>query len=108
MNIYSSNAAMIASILLLLYNIQLLLFHICFLSIILLILPRPTFGDTGSTMSACFLIFFPVYAVVKQTSVLVFHTIQSICKEISVKCLSEGHNSVMPSRGIEPAQPYDH
>ena len=39
------------------------------------LLLRPTFGDTGSNMSACFLFilkdfFSPVYAVVKQTSVL--------------------------------------
>ena len=35
------------------------------------LLPKPTFADTGSTMCACYLfIFFVIYAVVKQTSVL--------------------------------------
>ena len=39
------------------------------------LLPRPAFGDTGNTMSDCFLFgflifFFPVYAVVKETLVL--------------------------------------
>ena len=70
-------------------------------------LPRPTFGDTGSTMSAfffiCFFDFSPVNAVMKQTPVLSFHTTQRAYWEISVKCLSQGHNDVKPSTGIEPA-----
>ena len=70
--------------------------------------PKPTFGDTGNTMYACFVIWFfnffsPVNAVVKQTPVLSFHTTQRACKEISIKCLSLGHNDVMPNTGIEPA-----
>ena len=47
--------------------------------------------------------FSPVYAVMKQRPVLVFHTTQSTCKEISVKSLSKGHKDVLPSTGIEPA-----
>ena len=48
-------------------------------------------------MSACFLFdflnfFSPVYAVVKQTPVLVFHTTQSTCKKICDKCLSQEYN----------------
>ena len=45
------------------------------------LLPRPTFEDTGSTMSACFfLLFFRyIYTVVKQTPVLSFHTTQRTC-----------------------------
>ena len=50
-----------------------------------------------------FKFFSPVNAVVKQTPVLSFHTTQRACKEISVKCLSQGHNDVMPSTGIKPA-----
>ena len=46
------------------------------------LLPRPTFGDTGNTMSACFLfgflIFSLVNAIVKQTPVLPFHTTQRV------------------------------
>ena len=41
------------------------------------LLPRPSFGDIFSTTSACFLlVFFLLYAVVKQTPVLFFHTTQ--------------------------------
>ena len=47
------------------------------------LLPRPIFGDTNSIMSVCFLFLFelfsPVYAVVKQTTVLVFHATQRAC-----------------------------
>ena len=39
----------------------------------------------------------------KQTPELSFHTTQTAYEEISVKCLSQGHNDVMPSTGIEPA-----
>ena len=70
-------------------------------------LPRPTFGDTGSTMSVFFLfgflIFSPVNAVLKQTPVLSFYTTQRAYKEISINCLSQGHNDVMPNTGIQPA-----
>ena len=65
------------------------------------LLPRPTFGDTGSAVSAGFFILFiisifsSVYAVEKQTSVLVFHAKQRVCQEISVKCFSQGLNDVM-------------
>ena len=47
--------------------------------------------------------FSPVNAVVKQTPVLAFHTTQRACLEIIVKCLSQEHNDVMPSMGVEPA-----
>ena len=73
------------------------------------LLPRLSFEDTDSTMSARFLFgffkfFSPVYAIVKLTTVLVFQTIQSICKETSIKCLSQNHNDVlMPNTDIEPA-----
>ena len=39
----------------------------------------------------------------KQTPVLSFHTTQRACKEISVKCLSLGHNDVEPNTDIETA-----
>ena len=68
------------------------------------LLPRPTFGDTCITMSSCVLIcFFQLYAVVKQTLKLVFHTKQSMCLEISAKCLSLGHNNVMTRTDIKLA-----
>ena len=48
-------------------------------------------------------VFSGKYAVVKPTPVLPFHTTQRACWEISVKCLSQGPNDVMPNTGIEPA-----
>ena len=33
----------------------------------------------------------------------VFLTTQKVCKEISVKCFSQGHNDVLPRMGIESA-----
>ena len=47
--------------------------------------------------------FFPLYTVVKQTPVLVFHTTQRVFWEISVKCLSRRDNDVVPCKGIELA-----
>ena len=41
-------------------------------------------------------------AVMKQTLVLSFHTMQRACKGISIKCLSQGHNNIMPDTGIKP------
>ena len=67
------------------------------------LLPKPILGDTESTMSTCLLFVFSfLYAIVKQTPVLVFHATQKTCSEIRVKCLSQRHKDVIPCMGIEP------
>ena len=55
------------------------------------IVPRSALTPDVS-MSSCFV--FPIHAVVKQTPVLVFYIIQSICWKFSSKCLSEGRNGI--------------
>ena len=45
--------------------------------------------------------FSLVYIVVKQTPVLVFHATLTNNEEISIKCLSQEHNSIIPSMVIE-------
>ena len=55
-------------------------------------------------ISHCSIIFagflFPVNAAEKQTSVVVFHTIQSTCKKNNVLCHLQGHNDLADN---EPA-----
>ena len=54
-------------------------------------------------MSACFLIFSPVYAVVKQTPLFVFRITRNTYLKISVKYLSREHYDEMPCTGFEPS-----
>ena len=43
------------------------------------------------------------YVFMSPKDIMSFHTTQRACKEISVKCLSQGHNDVMSNTGIESA-----
>ena len=58
-------------------------------------------------MSAFFFIwffnFFSGKCRFETDPVLSFHTTQRAYKEISVNCLSQEHNDVMPNTGIQPA-----
>ena len=53
----------------------------------------------------CFVlfVFFPGICRCETDTCAVFHTTRKACSEVSLMCLSQGHNNVIPNTGMEPA-----
>ena len=77
------------------------------------LLPRPTFGDTSTTMSACFfylffnLLFSLLYAVVQHTPVLSFTPHKEPERKLVLSVFPKDITKKCPVRASNP-QPYDH